>query len=287
MLERRRTALSREAAPRGECPSSAPASSGTPSQWTPTHAQEQNFWDGRSPQYVTPSVLYQGSPFHSQEAHPTSYSPDQILSGVHLNASPSTSREPPSFQYPPSLSTALSHPNSVTQSPGPHGYYHSAAFSPGEGPSELPDIDAPGSGTRSGSYEAPDYHQFIPVDDSRNENTAPEALQHVDGTISALPASTTEHTGPSDSGVPPSAAIPSDSPASPSYCGSSPPGSPISSSGDLPVERTVTGHSTDPSCATRSYYRTNAEKARCISAPRRLNTHHPTRLSSMLPATTE
>ncbi|KAI0757323.1 hypothetical protein C8Q80DRAFT_1092893 [Daedaleopsis nitida] len=290
MLERRRTALSREAAPRGDLSSSAPASSGTPStsQWTPTHVQEQHFWDGRSPQYVTPSVLYQGSPFHSQEAHSTSYSPDQILSGVHLNGSPSTSRDPPPFQYPSSsLSAVLSHPNSVTQSPDPHGYHHPAAFPPGQGPSELPDIDVPGSGARSGSYEAHDYHQFISVDNNHNENSAPEASPHVDGTISALPASTTEHTGSSDSGVPPSTAIPSDSPASPSYCGSSPPGSPFSSSGDLPVEITVTGISTDPSCAPRPYYRTNAEKARSISASRRLNTHRPTRLSSMLPATTD
>ena len=287
MLERRRAALSRDAAPRGEPSSSVPAPSGTSSQWTPTHVQEQEFWDGRSPQYVAPSVLYQGSPLHSQESHATSYSPEQILSGAHLTGtSPGHQREPPSFQYTSSsLSAALSHPSSVTQSPDPHGYYPSATFSPNHAPSGLSDIEAPAATTRSGTYGSHDF-PFIPIHDDNHDHATTESSQHIAGHPPSPSPAAEECIEPPDAAAIYDPAVPSDSPASPSQCGSpSPPGSPTPPPGNHTVNDTGAG--VDPVYAPRPYYRTDAEKAQSAATPRRSNSQRPTRLSSLLPATTE
>lgn len=289
MLERRRAARERDGASRGDASSSIPAPSGTPSQWTPAHVQEQEMWDGRSPQYVTPSVLYQGSPLHSQESHGAAYSPEQILSGVHLNGLSTGSQDPPSFHYSSSsLSAALSHPNSVTQSPDPHGYYQTAGYSPDHVSSVMSDPSGSTPNARPRTNESHDYH-FMPIGDDQN-NTTPQSPQHehVGGHTSTRSPAANGIAGPSIPGVDQVSAIPSDSPASPSQCGSaSPPGSPFTPPGDQEEPNNCTNTGGDPADTPRSYYRTDAEKARMVLPPPRSAAQRPTRLSSNLPATSE
>ncbi|TFK93537.1 hypothetical protein K466DRAFT_537804 [Polyporus arcularius HHB13444] len=280
MLERKRAALSRDATSRGEGPSSVSEPPGTSSpQWTPTHVQEPQFWDGRSPQYVTPSVLYQGSPLHPQESHGTTYSPDQILSGVHLNGSSSSQRDPPPFQYSaPSLSAALSHPGSVAESPEPHEYYRSGAYASSHGPSGLSEANASAPAAQSGTYGSHEY-DFMTIDDHHHSSTSPEPSHH-----SSAPAN--EYAGPLDLGIQP-LPIP-DTPASPSPCGSpSPPGSPACSAGNQTDGPAASGICVDPpDPPRRSYYRTAEEKV-ASQPPPRPSIHRPARLSSTLPATSD
>ncbi|RPD81668.1 hypothetical protein L226DRAFT_496659 [Lentinus tigrinus ALCF2SS1-7] len=285
MLERKRAALSRDATSRGEGPTSAPepqAPGTSNSQWTPTHVQDPQFWDGRSPQYVTPSVLYQGSPLHSQESHVTTYSPEQILSGVHLSGSLSSQRDATPFQYATSsLSAALSHPGSVAQSPEPHGYYHSAALSPRHASSGLSEANVPAPTAQSGTYGSHEY-EFMPIED-HHSSTTPESSHHDSGHVShSAPANA--YTGPLDIGIPP-LPIP-DTPASPSLHGSpSPPGSPAVSAGNQIGDPAVSRALADAP-PRRSYYRTAEEKAASQPPPRK-SIQRPARLSSNLPATSD
>ena len=285
MLERKRAALSRDATSRGEGPSSAPESqaSGTANtQWTPTHVQDTQFWDGRSPQYVTPSVLYQGSPLHSQESHGTTYSPEQILSGVHLGGSSSGQHDPAPFQYPASsLSTALSHPSSVAHSPEPHGYYHSAVFSSNHGSSELSEGNVRAQTTQSGTYGSHEY-DFMPIDGHHHSSASPESSRPDNGHGShSAPAN--EYARSLDLGIPP-LPVP-ETPASPSLRGTpSPPVSPAISAVNI-TDFEASSQSAGPT-PRRSYYRTDEEKAASQPPPRK-SIQRPTRLSSTLPATSE
>ncbi|KAI0724224.1 hypothetical protein C8T65DRAFT_637 [Cerioporus squamosus] len=283
MLERKRAALSRDATSRGEGPSTASEPPGTSdSQWTSTHVQEPQFWDGRSPQYVTPSVLYQGSPLHSQESHGTTYSPEQILSGAHLNGSSSSQRDLPPFQYPtPSLSAALA---PIAQSREPHDYYRSEAYSPGHGRSGLSAVNTSAPTAQSGTYGSHEY-EFMSIDDNHHSSTSPEPSHHDSGHGShSAPA--IEYTGPLELGIPP-LTIP-DTPASPSPCGSSsPPGSPAAYAGNQTDDPAASRVSVDPPDSTRrSYYRTAEEKT-ASQPPPRPSAQRPARLSSTLPATSD
>nr|UOO00978.1 R2R3-Myb transcription factor [Ganoderma lucidum] len=195
MLERRRVATSRDHAGPSEPASTVSGSSSTPPHWTPAHVPEASFWDGRSPQYVAPSALYQGSPPHVQEPHATSFSPEQILSGAHLLGQPSRPRSPVPFQYTSSsLSAALSHPSSVTHSPNPHGYDPSEAYSPRHGPSELSATNAPSSDTRPGAYGARDYEYL-----GHDANALPGPYQHASGHTATRISSVNDFAGNSSS----------------------------------------------------------------------------------------
>lgn len=282
MLERRRAAMSRDhAGPSG--PTSTVPDSSTPPHWTPAHVPEPSFWDGRSPQYVAPSALHQGSPPHVQESHAASFSPEQILSGAHLSGQPSRPRSPAPFQYTSSsLSAALSHPGSVTHSPNPHGYYPSEAYSPRHGPSELSGINASSSDTRPGAYGIHDY-EYLP----RDENVYQQGSGHTAAEISPVDgfagnSSSTDLVGSHSVTI-------SESPASPSQAGSpSPPGSPISSSGGDLADFSNFPAIGDTTSAPRSYYLTDAEKALRPQPTRKVrNPLVPARLSSSLAATAE
>ena len=282
MLERRRAAMSRDhAGPSG--PTSTVPDSSTPPHWTPAHVPEPSFWDGRSPQYVAPSALHQGSPPHVQESHAASFSPEQILSGAHLSGQPSRPRSPAPFQYTSSsLSAALSHPGSVTHSPNPHGYYPSEAYSPRHGPSELSGINASSSDTRPGAYGIHDS-EYLP----RDANVYQQGSGHTAAEISPVDgfagnSSSTDLVGSHSVTI-------SESPASPSQAGSpSPPGSPISSSGGDLADFSNFPAIGDTTSAPRSYYLTDAEKALRSQPTRKVrNPLVPARLSSSLAATAE
>lgn len=287
MLERRRAATSRDHASPSEPASTVPGSSSAPPHWTPAHVPEPSLWDGRSPQYVAPSALYQGSPPHAQESHATSFSPEQILSGAHLEGQHSRPRSSAPFQYTSSsLSAALSHPGSVAQSPNSHGYYPSEAYPPRHGPCELSGINLPTSDTHPGAYGTHDY-EYLEHDD----NALSGAYQQGSGRTAAIISPVNEFVGNSSSADPAvshSVTIP-ESPASPSQAGSpSPPGSPASSSdGDL-ADFSNLPAIRDNIAASRAYYLTDAEKAlRPPSTRKGRNPLVPARLSSSLPATSE
>ncbi|PIL30960.1 transcription factor [Ganoderma sinense ZZ0214-1] len=269
-------------------PTSTVADSTLP-HWTPAHVLEPSFWDGRSPQYIAPSALYQGSPPHPQESHAaaSAFSPEQILSGAHLGSQPSRARSPAPFQYTSSsLSAALSQPGSVSHSPNPHSYYPSQAYSPRHEPSELSSINISSSDTRSRAYETHDY-EYLPHDDT----ALSESYQHGTGHTAAGISSANEFTGNSSSEDPVSlhsVTIP-ESPASPSQAGSpSSPGSPASSSGGDLADFSNLPAIGDTITAPRSYYLTDAEKALRPQHPRKVrNPLVPARLSSSLAATTD
>ncbi|KAI1797566.1 hypothetical protein LXA43DRAFT_981068 [Ganoderma leucocontextum] len=284
MLERRRTAVSRDHAGRSEPASTVPDSSSTPPHWTPAHVPEASFWDGRSPQYVAPSALYQGSPPHSQESHAASFSPEQILSGAHLGGQSSRSRSPAPFQYTSSsLTAALSHPGSVTHSPNPHGYYPSEAYSPRHDPSELSGINVPSSDTRPGAYGPHDY-EYLQHDDSAISGTYQHGSGHTATGIS--PVNEFSSSSSADPVASHSVTI-FESPASPSQASSpSPSGSPVPSSGSDLADFSNPPAIGDTITAPRSYYLTDAEKALRPQPTRKTrNPLVPARLSSSLPAT--
>ncbi|TBU34921.1 hypothetical protein BD311DRAFT_745232 [Dichomitus squalens] len=288
MLERRRAAQSRDTAARGEALSTTARSSPAPTEWTPAHVHEPSFWDGRSPQYVAPSALHQGSPAHVQESHVASYSPEQILSGAHLGGSPSDARDPASFQYTSSsLTAALSHPSSVAPSPNPHAYYHSEAYSPRPSASEPSAVRVPSSDNRAGTHGSHDY-AYIDHQDNVTTQTYQFGRCHTTTGV----ASVDEFTGSASSAGPvvgPQNVIISDSPASPSQASSpSPPGSPRSISGNEQVNYSSPPGPSDNSVVPRSYYRTDAEKAPRTPPTRKTrDAVAPVRLSSLLPATAD
>ena len=258
MLERRKI--------RSEPSSGAPGASTL--QSASTHAQDSPYWDGRSPQYVAPAVLYQGSPLHSQEARPPSYSPQQILSGAHLNGSPPDTRETPSVQF---STSAAAHTDGVTAHTDPQ-ILHSRSFSPEHISSEL---NLPPTNPGSQSYD----FDYIPIDNDHDANSAEPDGPAVDGLSraggSASAASVVEPDGVNSS----------DSPAPPSHATlASLPGSPI------PQTSSVSGATTtNPAPAPgRSYYRTAEEKARDRALePIKRTVIRSVRLSSKLPATSE
>lgn len=287
MLERRRTAQSRDTTNRGEASSSL-ASSSAQTAWTPEHIQTQSFWDGQSAQYVAPSALHQGSPPHAQESHIASYSPEQILSGAHLGGSPSNSRDPAAFQYTSSLGTTLSHPSSVATSPNPHAYYHSEVYSPRPGASEPPELGIPSSDTRPGPYGPTDYVYIEHDGSTASEGYGHERSHPTTSGVSSV-NEVTRNASSADLPIGTHPVIISDSPASPSQASSpSLPGSPRSNSDNEVVDFSSPPEPSDTSVNPRSYYRTDAEKAlRTPPARKPRDSVVPARLSSLLPATAE
>ncbi|KAI0639083.1 hypothetical protein C8Q77DRAFT_1213751 [Trametes polyzona] len=292
MLERKKAAANRGGVAQGDPSSSTPAIS---SQATASGVSVQDSppWDGRSPQYVTPSMLFSSSPNHTQEPHTTAYRPDQILSGAHLAGASSTPPHSQQFQYgSSSLSGALSHPSSVAHSPNPHAYYPvTADLSSTPNDSLTLDARNPLPSSECRQYTPEDFGtvaQLEPIDTqstlgaTRPENASSNSafMSGDQRTRTALPVHLLSDAGPS---------VISDSPASPSPVGSpipldTPPGSPpIQSSQPSGADAP-----TDGAHAHKSYYRTDAEKARQASAPRKQHgSQRPTRLSSLLPATAD
>ncbi|KAI0768607.1 hypothetical protein BD413DRAFT_479387 [Trametes elegans] len=286
MLERKRVAAARDTAGRGEASSTTSA---PPSQWAPnpTVIQDAQSWDGRSPQYVTPSMLFNSSPSHPQEPQTTAYLPEQILSGVHLTGTTPRSPGAPQLQYgSSSLDGALSHPGPISHSPNRQEFYTPTdSYSP---TTSLSQGTAADGGAHAHSYGTDEYAP-MPVSNGGVPHAVPAAYQQqgvepdTGGNQPTLSAGTDvvpAGTGPE---------IISDSPASPSPA--SPPipldtplNSPPTESAALPLSSAPT----DSAHAPRPYYRTEAEKAQQLPALRKVpNTQRPTRLSSLLPATAD
>ena len=262
-------------------PSSAVQGPSNP-QVSTVHGQDSPFWDGRSPQYVAPSVLYQGSPTHAQESRATAYSPQQILSGAHLNGSASHAQEPPPFQY---LSTTPAHSSTVPTSTEAHEYY-SGSFSPGHVTPALSDINVPPTSNGPRPYDPSDY-DYMPIDTDHPEESHPGHYQP-DASHETSHISPTEKTLSTAPPGRPDTTVPSDSPASPSNAGSSsPPGSPIHPLGTQGPETPNTVAPADSTPVRRPYYRTEEEKARERAAQPQRTELRPSRLSSKLPATSE
>ncbi|KAI0374497.1 hypothetical protein BV20DRAFT_1118498 [Pilatotrama ljubarskyi] len=289
MLERKRVAATRDGQAR---PEQSPLSA-QPGQWTPNHDpnQEAQAWDGRSPQYVTPSMLFNSSPNHPPEMHTAAYLPEQILSGAHLAGGATGPQEPGQFQYgSSSLSGASSHPGSAVHSPNPHAYYASAhAFSPHHIP-EVSGAGAPTALPQSGGYRSGQYG--LVADPGGSAAQASLETYQEDGHRHAGAAPATPCGGdvfPSRIPGAPGPLVISDSPASPSPRGSpspleTPPGTPPAQQPSLSSDTVPVGSANKPT----SYYRTEAEKAQQSSVPRRAsNPQRPTRLSSLLPATAD
>ncbi|KAI0666343.1 hypothetical protein C8Q78DRAFT_1060895 [Trametes maxima] len=291
MLERKRVASTREPAARGE-PSSSQLDLAP--QWTPGHvsAHDAQSWDGRSPQYIAPSMLFSSSPTHAQESRAAAYLPEEILSGAHLTGMTTSPLEPPQFQYgSSSLSGALSQPGSVAHSPNPHGYYPSTGrYSPSQALPQTSDVHTVATDVRSHDYEPGEY-DIMSISRTSAAQVASVSSQQTDSHRGTQPAICDEETGASHTQgllVEPVLQAISDSPASPSEVGSplpldTPPASPIQE--ECSPSAAI---STDSAHASRSYYRTDAEKAQQPPAQRRPpNPQRPTRLSSLLPATTD
>ncbi|KAI0359049.1 hypothetical protein OH77DRAFT_1575426 [Trametes cingulata] len=288
MLERKRVAANRD----GPAPSEPSSLSGQPSQWSPNHdpAQDAQPWDGRSPQYVTPSMLFNSSPNHPPETHTAAYLPEQILSGAHLTGGAASPQHTGQFHYgSSSLSGALSHPGSVAPSPNHHAYYPpGTAYSP----HHVPEATNAGTTTILASVGGYGPVEYGPATDSggsaahaslsgyrengHRQGTAPITSQSEDSSASQIPGD-------------PGPLVISDSPASPSPRSSpepfdTPPCTPPNPETGLPTASVATDGTHTP----RSYYRTDAEKAQQMSHPRKaLNPQRPARLSSLLPATAD
>ncbi|KAI0336158.1 hypothetical protein GY45DRAFT_585147 [Cubamyces sp. BRFM 1775] len=162
MFERRKLVTKRDAAPAPNEGSSSASSSQVPTltptpQWTPSHnpVPDPQPWDGRSPQYVTPSMLMNNSPNHAQESRTPAYLPEQILSGAHLTDPSASLPIPHQYQYvPSSFGNPLSHPGSVAHSPNPHGYYSPPIHDPPQASgSSQPVINPPACIFNSGQYQ--------------------------------------------------------------------------------------------------------------------------------------
>ncbi|KAI0651537.1 hypothetical protein C8Q79DRAFT_933915 [Trametes meyenii] len=292
MLERKRVASTREQIARGE-PSSTQLDSAP--QWTPGQVSTQDTqpWDGGSPQYIAPSMLFSSSPTHTQESRAAAYLPEEILSGAHLAGMATSPLEPPQFQFgSSSLSGALSHPGSVAHSPNPHGYYPSPGrYSPSQALPQTSDVHTVATDVGSHDYEPGEY-RIVSISGTSAGQTASVSSQQLSSHRGTQPATHIEETRASHTPgllVEPVFQAISDSPASPSEAGSplpldTPPASPPIQEEGLPSAAI----STDSAPAPSSYYRTDVEKAQQPPAPRRPpNPQRPTRLSSLLPATTD
>lgn len=289
LLERKRTAATRGAATQD--PSSSAL--GAESQHTSDHVppQESPPWDGRSPQYVTPSMLFNSSPNHPQESRTPIYRPEQILSGAHLAGASSTPPHSQQYQYGNSLDGASSHSMSIAPSPNHHAYYPQApALSSSHVETPLPTRGVTPHAPQPSAYTANDYDMMAMPNSFAAPD--PDIVQQKDvHSDNSFTLQTPQHQASlplhplNDLG---SSVIP-ESPASPSPVGSpiplsSPPRTPPASHGVL----VATDSSADSAHRPKSYYRSDAEKAQQLSAPRRAPNHQrPTRLSSLLPATSE
>ncbi|KAL1951754.1 hypothetical protein VTO73DRAFT_903 [Trametes versicolor] len=291
MLERKRTAAARGSAAEGAPSSSALDST---SQWVPDQGSVQDTppWDGRSPQYVTPSMLFNSSPNHSQEPHSAAYRPEQILSGVHLASANNSPSHLQQFHYgSSSLGGVPPHPRSVAHSPNPYAYHpQTTSVSLGhDAPrGSRANVSTPG---QSGESPCGDYE---PITIPGSTICATPEATHQDDHQNTRSISNRQHVRPSlspdllgDAG--PAVAI-SDSPASPSPVASplpldALPATPSTEHTGL-SSAAVPSHSTQaPRC---NYYRTEAEKAQLTTAPRKASaSQRPTRLSSLLPATAD
>ncbi len=291
LLDRRSITLASVSASEGAPSSSVPTST---SQWAPEHGSVQDTppWDGRSPQYVTPSMLFNSSPNHSQEPHPAAYRPEQILSGAHLASANNSPPHPQLFQYgPSSLGGLLSHPGSVAHSPNPYAYHPQTTFRSHDHDTSRGSDDNVSAPNRSREYSSGDF-EAMALPGSCAIHGTPEVTQQEDSLQNTSSVSNHEDARPSlprgllcDAGL--SVAI-SDSPASPSPVASplpldTLPVTPPTEYTGLP-SATVPSHSTH---APRCYYRTEAEKAQLAIARKASASQRPTRLSSLLPATTE
>ncbi|KAI9068020.1 hypothetical protein FKP32DRAFT_1588049 [Trametes sanguinea] len=281
MLERKRAARPRDGAVPGDTTSQAAAST---SQWTPGHApaQDAQSWDGRSPQYVNPSMLMNNSPAHSQECRTPAYLPEQILSGAHLSGSAAGSPAHQPFQYGSSaLGGGLSHPGSVAHSPNPHEYYVSVGrYSPPVSPVGAPAAHAQVRQSTPGDF----------VPSSIVAQTVPGTTQHVvdHRSLPLNPDAQGQHDPSASqsrlSGDDDHPMIP-DTPASPSAVGSPLPADSRSTSPNAENGGVYTAP--NDASGPRSYYRTETEKIQSSIAPRRPLNPRPSRLSSLLPATTD
>ncbi|OSD05897.1 hypothetical protein PYCCODRAFT_1383880 [Trametes coccinea BRFM310] len=289
MLERKRVAASRDNAARGDATAQTAAST---SQWTPGHApaQDAQSWDGRSPQYVNPSMLMHNSPAHSQECRTPAYLPEQILSGAHLadcSAAASPAHQP--FQYGSSaLGGGLSHPGSVAHSPNPHHEYYASVgrYSPPVSPVGGPTPHAQVRQSSPGEFVPPgiDAHTVPGTTQHAVDHRALHLNPDAQGQHESSPSSSASRPRlPDDDGH----AVVPDTPASPSAAGSPLPAD--SRSPSPPAENGGVRSALNDTNGTRSHYRTDAEKAQLSTAsPRRPpNPERPSRLSSLLPATSD
>ncbi|KAH9912246.1 uncharacterized protein BXZ73DRAFT_56407 [Epithele typhae] len=144
--------------------------------------QGSPFWDGRSPQYVAPSVLHSGSsPQHVLQPQGASFSPQQILSGAHLTP-PHPSAQEVSQDALPS-SSALDDAGRSTPAPvEPQG-----SFSPEHTASDLPAEDP----------VSPSNYDFLADDDDVPDHPSvcdqhSGRISPMDGTQSAVHASASD-----------------------------------------------------------------------------------------------
>ncbi|KAI0828359.1 hypothetical protein BC628DRAFT_1365562 [Trametes gibbosa] len=268
MLERKRAAATRGTTAQGDPLVSAPT---TGSPWTtdPVSSLETPSWDGRSPQYVTPSMLFNSSPNHPQESRTPVYRPEQILSGIHLAGTSGTPPHSQQFHYGlSSTSDQSSHLGSVAHPPNTHAYSSQATIlSSSHEEGRLPRTSIIVSVPQSPEYTTSGVEMAIPSNPVAH--TAPEPVQREDphrdapSAPNSLQPEAHHPLRPCDDLGP---SVIADSPASPS---------PVSS---------VTGSAH----GSKSYYRTDSEKARQYSTPRNApHSQRPARLSSLLPATSD
>ncbi|KAH9891011.1 hypothetical protein C8Q73DRAFT_763833 [Cubamyces lactineus] len=296
MFERRKLVTKRDAAPAPNEGTSSQVPTLTPTpQWTPSHdpvPELQQPWDGRSPQYVTPSMLMNNSPNHAPESRTPAYLPEQILSGAHLTDPSASLPIPHQYQYvPSSFGNALSHPGSFAHSPNPNGYYTPPIHDPPHASgSSQPAINPPGCIFNSGQYQslpstcdpsAASNRTRNDDDHGQPEIHLPPGLQ---AAISTSAAQFPEQPRPTLWAYTP--ASPS-SPSSTSSFGSFP-SSPASEHSDLPEEDAPTDGAHDP----RAYH--EVEETQQPSLPpqpppprKQHRRERPIRLSSLLPATAD
>ena len=298
MFERRKLVTKRDAAPLpDERPSPhVPTLIPTP-QWTSSHepVPEPQPWDGRSPQYVTPSMLMNNSPHHAQESHTPAYLPEQILSGAHLTDPSASLPIPHQYQYVPASFNTFSHPGSIAHSPNPNGYYNPPMHvpAPASGSSQPPVTNTPTCIFNSGQYQSlPSTSDLCAAanpthnDDSHDypEIHLPPGLQTA---ISTSAAQFPEEPRPMLWAYTP--ASPS-SPSSTSSFGSFP-SSPASVRSDLPDEDAPTD-----SAEAGAYHPSEVEETQQPPVPppllpppprKQRIPERPVRLSSHLPATAE